>query len=103
MMLVMKKNLLAFIILAATVSLPSFTYQAQQANAIVDKVNGIDVYVYSKPSNPYEVVKSGNASRMTLKGTDGLVNGATEIALKEKADGVILDTRNGKYEAIRYK
>ncbi|MBL0744592.1 hypothetical protein [Chryseolinea lacunae] len=99
----MKNQVLNILTIVSIMFLLSFTYQSQQPNAIVDKIDGIDVFVYSKPSNPYQVVKSGTAATMTLRGTDGLVDKAVSIAAKEKADGIILDTRNGKYEAIKYK
>lgn len=72
-------------------------------NAVAEKVNGIDVYIYCKPSIKYAVIKEGTIVTVSMRGIDGVVNSGTKTAAKENADGVIINARNGKYQAIKYE
>jgi len=75
----------------------------QTANASTDKVQGIDVYVYSQPSTDYEVIESGKVVA-TLTGSCGeQVNASIKKAAKAGANGVIIHLESSRWEAIKYK
>lgn len=104
------KVLLAITIVCVTFILVSFKPQTQQVpcgNAIADKINGIDVYVNSRPTRDYEVIKSGMngittngeqvVSRSAKKAFDG--DGKGNLT----GDAVIVHLSNSRYEIIKYK
>jgi len=75
----------------------------QSGNAKADKVNGLDIFIYSTPLNNYEVIDSGKII-VTLTGKCGeSVNSAIKKAGQSKADAVIINIENSRWEAIRYK
>lgn len=89
-------------ILLAALILGAVNFQ-QSGNAKADKVNGLDVFIYSSPLNDYEVIDSGKIIA-TLTGACGeSVNAAIKKAGKVKADAVIINIENSRWEAIRYK
>lgn len=74
----------------------------QSANAKAEKVNGLDVYVYSEPVNNYEVIDSGKIIA-TLTGSCGeSVNASIKKAAKLNADAVLINLENSRWEAISY-
>jgi hypothetical protein len=90
------------IIFLAIVLMASITPQ-QTGNAKVSKVNGLDVFIFSTPLSDYEVVDSGKIIA-TLTGACGeSVNAAIKKAGKVKADAVIINIENSRWEAIKYK
>lgn len=89
-------------ILIAALLLGSVNFQ-QSGNAKANKVNGLDVFIYSEPLNDYDVIDSGKILA-TLTGSCGeYVNSAIKKAGKVKADAVIINLENQRWEAIKYK
>ena len=72
-------------------------------NAVAEKVNNVDVYIYSKPVVPYDTLKDFTIVTVSLKGVDGLVNSGTATAAKLGSDGIIINARTGRAQAIKYK
>lgn len=75
-------------------------------NAKVQKLYGIDVYVYSEPTIPYDTIESKNVNIAGCK--DWVTKPARLAAETPNATGVIvsLPTKIGeglKYVAIKYK
>jgi hypothetical protein len=71
-------------------------------NAITEKVNGVDVYVFSRPTRNYDVIKSGTVTTI-IGQCESIANKSARKAADEKADGVIVNLNNNRYEAIKYK
>lgn len=75
----------------------------QSGNAKANKVQGLDVFIYSEPLNNYEVIDSGKIIA-TLTGSCGeSVNASIKKAAKLNADAVLINLENSRWEAIRYK
>lgn len=91
------------ILLLAVLFSASFTMQTNSGNATVQKIQGLDVYVYSEPSQKYEVIESGKVL-MTLTGGCGeVVTQAVKKSAKVDADAVIVHLESSKWDAIKYK
>lgn len=69
----------------------SFSYN-DSGNAKANKVQGIDVFVYSEPLQDYEVIESGK-----------VINASIKKAAKAGANGVIIHLESSRWEAIKYK
>ena len=72
----------------------------ERRTAFVDQELGVDLYVHAQPTTPYTTVHSGRVA--VLVSTGELVNRAVRQATAHQADGVILDVRTGRFEAITY-
>lgn len=74
-----------------------------ETSAKPKNVQGIDVYVMSEPSRPYEVIKSGGGP--SLLSCKEVINTPVNKAAKEpEAQGVIIYfPQSGKYSIIKYK
>jgi len=68
-----------------------------------EKIQGIDVYVMSEPSRPYEIIKTGGST--ALLSCKEVINTPVSKAAKEPgATGVIIYfPQSGKYSIIKYK
>lgn len=76
---------------------------APNGNAKTDKIQGLDVYVFSTPLQDYKVIESGKVLA-TLTGSCGeTVNQSVKKAAKAGADAVIVDLSSSKWEAIKYE
>jgi len=71
------------------------------ANATVDRVYGLDVYVHSVPVRDYEVLKKGHP--VVLGGCKNFVSNTARLSSEVGADGVIINFASGEYKAIKYK
>jgi len=73
----------------------------------VSKIQGVDVYVYSKPSGNYKVIDSGKIRVTLTGGCNEVVDSAIKKAAKLGADGVIVDMASSglgnAWEAIKYE
>jgi hypothetical protein len=96
----MKKQNLLFVV--GILFLTSFTFQQPSGNAIVDKMEGIDVYVNSRPLRDYTVIDSG-ITNVVMGQCDGMISKSVRKAVKDKADAVIIHFENFRYESIKYK
>jgi len=109
----MKNKVLLTINVAAlaVIILTLFSFKPQQqqecGNAIADKINGIDVYVNSRPTRQYEVVKAGLNGFTT--NPDQIVSRSAKKAFEGDGkgnltgDAVIVHLSNARYEVIKYK
>jgi hypothetical protein len=79
----------------------SFTYDS--GNAKADKVQGIDVFVYSEPLEDYEVIESGKVIATLTGSCNEQVNASIKKAAKAGANGVIIHLESSRWEAIKYK
>lgn len=77
---------------------------ADQGSATVNKIQGVEIYVYSSPTKDYEVIESGKVM-LTLTGScDDRIKSAANKAAKMKADGLIIELGEPtRWTAIRYK
>ncbi len=80
----------------------SATIQTQTGNADVQRMQGLDVYVYSEPVKPYEVIESGKVMVTLTGGCGETVTQAVKKAAKVKAQGVIVNLETSKWDAIKY-
>lgn len=87
-------------LLIAAIVLAAFKSQ-NQANARVDRLSGLDVYVYSVPVREYEVLKTGHPASMGCK--NWILNPVKLASQTPNAEGVIINFENGSYQAIKYK
>jgi len=94
------KTISISLILLACVSFRPIT----ESTAIPRKIQGIDVYVMSEPSRPYEIIENKTQAFKALT-CDSYVNVPIKAAAKiEGAQGVILYWPDGqKYSVIKYK
>jgi len=74
----------------------------ESGNATVRKITGVEIYVYSEPSNAYEVIDSGKVLMTLTGGCDEVINQAAKKALKAGANGVIIDLQSSKWTAIKF-
>lgn len=78
-------------------------YDGQSPNAVTEKVNGVDVYVFSRPVREYVVIKSSVSNLLVFNKGDGVIMRSAKKAFEEKGDGVIVHLNNSRYEVIKYK
>lgn len=99
------KFILIIIALAALVMITtSFKlYHGLNPNAVAEKINGVDVYVFSAPVREYEVIKTAISNGLVFDHPDKLVMRSAKKAFEEKGDGVIVHLNNYRYEIIKYK
>lgn len=93
------KTLLLF--LTITIALSSFTHEENAPVASVEKLYGVDVYAYSVPAKPYEVIETG-ITNVIMGQCNGFVSRSAKKAFEKKGDGVILHFDTFKYEVIKY-
>ena len=73
----------------------------EAANAIAERRSGVDVYMYSRPARPYEVLEAKQGI-VWLECTE-VSNTPIQRAAKKGADGVIIYMDSARYEIIKYK
>lgn len=98
------KNLMFACIAVVCVALTmSFKNQAE-GNAVAQRITGLDVYVYSEPTKPYEIIENGKVLVTLTGGCSEVVNQGVKKAGKvDGAQGVIVYLESSKWSAIKYK
>jgi hypothetical protein len=81
--------------------LAGFTQEQKNDTATVDKINGVYVFIHSKPAREYEVLKSGKT--IVLLHSDEVITHPIKVAQKEKADGVIINVEGNHYDIIKFR
>jgi hypothetical protein len=74
--------------------------QQEEANAIVQQKRGIDVYIYSYPTRPFEVLKTGY---FMSSGAGCDIDNGVQRAIDKKAQAVIITLDKNQWQAIVYK
>lgn len=82
----------------------SFSPQTNPGQASVNKLNGVEIFVYSNPVKEYEVIETGKVM-LTLTGScDDRIKSAANKAAKLNADGLIIEFGEPtRWTAIKYK
>ncbi len=93
------KTISALLLLTGALSFSS----PQQSTAIPQKIQGLDVYIMSEPTRPYEVLET-NTKVFKMASCKDLINGPINKAAKvEGAQGVIIYfPQSSKYTIIKY-
>ncbi len=98
------KWIILFLMLIVMIMLTSFKlYNGQSPNAVTEKINGVDVYVFSAPVREYTVIKTAISNGLVFDHPDKLVLRSAKRAYEEKGDAVIVHLSNYRYEVIKYK
>ena len=89
----------------ALLMLALFSFKIKsESNATVQRITGLDVYVYSEPTKPYEIVGDGKVLMTLTGGCSEVVNQAVKKSTKlDGAQGVIVYLESSKWTAIKYK
>ena len=69
--------------------------------ANVEKSGGVAIFVYSEPSQDYDVIESGRI--VMLLDCNEVINKPIKKAIKAKADGVIIHFKDSRYDLIKFK
>jgi hypothetical protein len=96
----MKKALLILVPILVITLLYSFRRPEQEGNAIVEKRSGLDVYVFSRPVKPYDVVSS---EKFTVAMDCNEIFNKPVKKSQGKGDGVIIYPETSRYDIIKYK
>lgn len=91
------------ILILAVIVLSAATIRSNDGNAKADKLQGLDVYVYSEPTRDYEVIESGKVMFSLTGGCPETVSQSAKKAAKLGAHGVIVHLESNKWDAIKYK
>jgi hypothetical protein len=72
-----------------------------KTGATAQRVGGVAVFIYSEPSEPYDIIES---SRLTVvMDCDNRISKPISKAVKAKADGVIIHFEQNRYDLIKFK
>jgi len=94
------KNILIILAVLMAICFAMAFKSEQVGNAVVEKRSGLDVYVYSTPTKPYDLVSSEKFV---------VAMNCNEIFIKPlkkalgKGDGVIIYPELSKFDIIKYK
>ena len=93
------KTISAILLLFALLSFRPFS----EGNARTQKIQGVEVFIYSEPVRDYEVIESGKVIATLTGSCSEQVNQSVKKAAKAKADAVIIYLESSKWDAIKYK
>lgn len=77
---------------------------ADQGSATVNKISGVSIYIYSEPTQDYDIIDTGKVM-LTITGTcNDRIKTAASKAAKLNADGLIIELGEPtRWTAIRFK
>ncbi len=94
------KNLIPALSVVALLGMAHTTQN--NGNATVSKIQGVSIYIYSQPSESYQVIDSGKIL-VTISGScNDSINQAAKKAGKAGADGLIFHPDSERWEAIKF-
>jgi len=77
---------------------------SEQADAKVQSIQGVNIYIYSEPTQEFEILETGSV-KLTLTGScEEQIKQAATKAAKIKADGIIISLGSPtRWSAIKFK
>lgn len=96
----MKKMILGAVMGVSAVAVFSFK-TTETGNAITERRNGLDVYMYSRPSKDYETVYSDKFK--IAFDCNEILTKPLKMAEGKGGEGVIIYPETTRFEVIKYK
>jgi hypothetical protein len=72
-------------------------------NATVSKIQGVQIFIYSEPTQGYSVIDSGKILVTVTGSCNDSINSAAKKAAKAGADGLIFHPDSERWEAIKFQ
>jgi hypothetical protein len=100
----MKKQI-TFALIAVSVLALSFKLAIDKTSATVEQIDGLQVFLYSKPANKYDISGSIKAPFIEKENVESRIKVLIEKAKKEypSAEGIIINNTLKNAEVIRFK
>lgn len=99
------KNLSLLVLVAGSILIASFKLAIDRTNATSEEIEGIQIFLYSKPLNKYDVSGSVKAPFIEKDNIESRIKILIERAKKSypSAEGIIINHTLQNAEVIRFK